>query len=600
MFDRSPIGMFRSDQSGRFIYVNAALAALLGYTIPELLLLDLDDVYVDLALRQELLKQHFPQRKVDGAEIDWRRKDGSVVSIQCWGHIVEHDHGWSFDASVLDITERRRQREELERTKRILELVVNQMPAMYWLVTPELTIVRIGGAVEQVMGYPQGAFIESKLGALHRTDPGTTDPVPFHQRALAGETCSYDTLYHGRHLAVTVAPYRATDGTLLGAIGTLNDVTHSRTLERRLVDAQRAESLGVLAGGLAHDFNNLLVAVLGNADLALRELPRGMPGRAAVENVRDAGLRAAELTHQLLTFSGKGGAGTTRVAPATIVEELLRIMGPTLPPAISITSTIPPELQLRADPGQLRQVFLNLITNARDAVIENGGSIALRGALVEHDGLPTSTDVILAEPGSYVLLEVIDNGAGMTDETRSHVFEPFFTTKDHGHGIGLAAVLGIVRAHHGGLRLATRPGAGAAFEVLWPAAVAIPGRSPTPPPSPATRVVLVIDDEDLVRDVVARMIEDLGYGTLTAADGATGIALAAANPIDAVLVDLSMPRMNGRDVIARLRHDRPNLPIIVCSGFDRDGSGPTQADAYLPKPFRIDVLERTLAKLLVH
>jgi nitrogen-specific signal transduction histidine kinase/CheY-like chemotaxis protein len=376
------------------------------------------------------------------------------------------------------------------------------------------------------------------------------------------------------------------------------DVTAARALERGLVDAQRAESLGVLAGGLAHDFNNLLVAVIGNADLALRELPRGMVGRAAVENIRDAGLRAAELTHQLLTFSGRGGAGSTRLALAGVVEELLRIMAPTLPPELAINAAIPSDLAVRADPAQLRQVVLNLITNARDAIIgtRSHGMITLTASQVEHDGLPLGDEIVRASAGTYVMLEVTDDGAGMDDETRRHVFEPFFTTKREGHGIGLAAVLGIVRAHEGGLRLRTAPGRGTTFQVLWPAAT--PGRAPTPPPRAATRVVLVIDDEDRVREVVARMLEDLGYATLTAADGAAGIALVEANSIDAVLLDLSMPRMNGRDVIQQLKSRHPDLPIILCSGFDRDRVGPVQADAYLPKPFRIDVLERTLAKLL--
>jgi CheY-like chemotaxis protein len=260
------------------------------------------------------------------------------------------------------------------------------------------------------------------------------------------------------------------------------------------------------------------------------------------------------------------------------------------------------ELSLRADPAQFRQVLLNLVTNARDALVgsdNQSGTITLRGELVEHDGLATGDDIVRAGPGSYVLLEVSDDGPGMSDETRRHVFEPFFTTKAHGHGIGLAAVLGIVRAHDGGLRLRTRPDRGATFQVLWPAAASIPGRAPTPPPHPNTHVVLVIDDEDLVRDVLARMIEDLGYGALTAADGATGLAMVEANPIDAVLVDMTMPKMNGRDVIEQLRARRPTLPIILCSGYDRDGHGPIHADAYLPKPFRIDVLERTLAKLLL-
>jgi PAS domain S-box-containing protein len=601
LVDRSPVGMYRSTREGVFTYVNASLAKMLGYTVDELMTKNLNhEVYANSMDRERIIERFLPLRVVDGAEVEFRKKDGGRITIQLWGHALElADGSMSFDASVLDVSQVKRQRLEIERTAKILDLVVMQMPALYWVVDRELRIIRTGGAVQEVLGYPSDRFMNVRLSAVHRFEPGSVDPVPYHERAIEGAVLSYDTTYRGKQLAVTVAPYRQ-DGAIVGAIGTTLDVTASRALERRLVDAQRAESLGVLSGGLAHDFNNLLVAVIGNADLALRDLPRGMPGRAAVENIRDAGLRAAELTHQLLTFSGRAGAGTTRMSPAAVVEELLRIFGPGLPPEISVTTKVPAELSLRADPGQLRQVLLNLITNARDALVGGGhqrGEIAIRGELVEHDGLPTGDDVMLAPAGSYVLIEVRDDGPGMDDETRRHVFEPFFTTKEHGHGIGLAAVLGIVRAHDGGLRLRTGYGTGATFQVLWPAA-ATSGRAPTPPPTPTTRTVLVIDDEDLVRDVVARMVEDLGYGALTAADGASGIALVEANAIDAVLVDMTMPRMSGRDVIEQLRARRPNLPIIVCSGFDRDGQGPVHADAYLPKPFRIDVLERTLAKLL--
>jgi two-component system cell cycle sensor histidine kinase/response regulator CckA len=593
--------MYRSNRAGVFTYVNDSLARLLGYSVVELMTKNLNtEIHVDPTARRQLIESYFPQRVVDGAQVEWRARDGRILTVQIWGHAVETNDDWSFDASVLDVTEVTRQRVELERTARILDLVVQQMPALYWVVDKELRIVRTGGAIEQVLGYAPDKFVDVRLGAVHRFEPGTVDPVPYHERALRGETSSYDTTYRGKQLAVTVAPYRQAD-VIVGAIGSTIDVTSARALERRLVDAQRAQSLGVLAGGLAHDFNNMLVAVIGNADLALRDLPRGMPGRAAVENIRDAGMRAAELTHQLLTFAGRAGAGTTRLSPAIVIEELLRIMAPTMPPEVSITAGIPANLSLRADPAQFRQVLLNLLTNARDSLVGSGktrGTITVRGELVENDGMPTADDVILASVGSYVLLEVSDDGAGMDDDTRRHVFEPFFTTKEEGHGIGLAAALGIVRAHGGGLRLRTAVNRGAKFEVLWPAATA-QGRSPTPQSTPNTRVVLVIDDEDLVRDVVARMIEDLGYGALTASDGAAGLAIVEANPVDAVLVDMTMPRMNGRDVIERLRARRPDLPIILCSGFDRDGHGPVHADAYLPKPFRIEVLERTLAKLLL-
>jgi len=174
---------------------------------------------------------------------------------------------------------------------------------------------------------------------------------------------------------------------------------------------------------------------------------------------------------------------------------------------------------------------------------------------------------------------------------------PFFTTKTRGHGLGLAAILGIVRAHGGGVRVISSLGTGAKFQVLWPAAGSEQTRA-TPQPPINSRTVLVIDDEDLVRDVVARMVEDLGYAAVTAPDGKTGLELVDRQTVDAVLVDLTMPVMSGADVVAALRERRPDLPVVLCTGYDRAGRGPIQADAYLPKPFRIDALERTLAKLL--
>jgi len=364
-----------------------------------------------------------------------------------------------------------------------------------------------------------------------------------------------------------------------------------------MVDAQRAESLGVLAGGLAHDFNNLLVGVLGNADLALREIPRGAPGRTAVEAVRDAGLRAAELTTQLLAYAGRGGAGTTRVHPAELVDELLRITAPSKPANVTYEVNVPPGLAVRGDPAQVRQVLLNLISNACDALGDRGGTIKIAAVPYHHDGHGEPNDVIVAPAGNYIVLQVWDDGPGMDAETRRHIFEPFFTTKQSGHGLGLAAVLGIVRAHGGGLKLKSKRGEGARFCVFWPAAVTI-AQAAVEEPAIAGRTVLIIDDEDLVRDVVARMIEDLGYSAVTARDGASGLALIDAQPVDAVLVDMTMPGMNGAEVISSLRVRRPGLPVVLCSGYDRARAGTPEADAYLPKPFRIEALERTLAKLL--
>jgi two-component system cell cycle sensor histidine kinase/response regulator CckA len=602
LFDRSPIGMYRSTEQGGFKYVNGALARMLGYSVDELLALNIvRDVYVDPIERPRLVAKYGPHGMIDGATVTWKHKDGRVLKIRLYGHVVDSGEGKWFDASCMDITELeatnaelRRQREEIGRTATTLDLVVRQASAIWWLVDTELRILRTGGAVLEVLGYPPETYIGTTLYDVLREDPSADrTSIEAHLKALRGETATYTSEYRNKLLQNTVAPYRL-DGLIVGAIGTNVDVTAMRTLERRMVDAQRAESLGVLAGGLAHDFNNLLVAILGNADLGLRDTPRAAPGRSALENIRDASLRAAELTGQLLAYAGRAGVSKSRVEPGPLVEELLRISAPRMPANVAVRIDIPPNLAIRGDAGQIRQVLLNLIANARDAIGEQRGSLAVIAQIVHHDGTPHPDDVVTASAGSYAMLEVTDDGAGMDGETRRRIFDPFFTTKPTGHGLGLAAVLGIVRAHGGGMRLVTSPGRGASFQMLWPSTESGEQVAQT---DRTLRTVLVIDDEDLVRDVVARMIEDLGYSTLTASDGASGLELVERESVDAVLVDLTMPNMSGAEVVAVLRERRPTLPVIVCTGYDRDRRGSVEAHAYLPKPFRIEALEKTLASI---
>ena len=590
--------MYRSSHEGTILYANPALARMLGYTVDELIGKTLDtDIYADPTARAKCVAKWAPLGRIDGAEVVWKHKDGRLLTVQLWGAAVMTPDGKRMEVWVTDVTALREANAELERTASILDLVVKQVAAIYWVVDNEFKVLRTGGAIEQVLGYPASRFLGRTLYDAHKEDPSTVDAIVMHKRALTGEIVQFENTYRGKHLTNTIRPYRDNSGAIIGVIGTCLDVTASRALERRMVDAQRAESLGVLAGGLAHDFNNLLVGVLGNADLAMREIPRGAPGRGAVEAVREAGLRAAELTNQLLAYAGRGGAGNVRVHPAEVIDELLRITAPSIPHNVKFEIDVPPGLALRGDPSQVRQVLLNLIANARDALGDRGGTIKIAALAHHHDGNGEPNDVIVAPAGNYIVLQVWDDGPGMDDETRRHIFEPFFTTKHSGHGLGLAAVLGIVRAHGGGVKLKTARGQGARFCVFWPAAVTMPQRAATEPPI-AGRTVLIIDDEDLVRDVVARMIEDLGYTAMTARDGRSGLDMVAGNPVDAVLVDMTMPGMTGADVITSLRATNPQLPVVLCSGYDRARAGQVTADAYLPKPFRIEALERTLAKLL--
>jgi PAS domain S-box-containing protein len=602
LFDRSPIGIYRSREDGTLLYVNEAFARILGYTVDEALALNLNrDVYVDPAARAALIASYRPLGAMNGARVAWKTRTGEPRTVQLWGHMCQDEALVSFDAWAIDITDTERdkaelaaQREELQRNATMLDLIFGQMPAVYYLVDRDLRILRTGGAIETVLGYKADLYVGMTLAESHAHDGGDTDPVGPHQRALRGETVTFLNHYRGKHLSSSIAPYRL-NGEIAGAIGVSIDVTATRALEERMVEAQRAESLGMLAGGLAHDFNNLLVAILGNADLALREIPPGAPGRTTLENIRLAGLRAAELTDQLLAYAGRGTVARTRVALRPLVDELLRLTAPSLA-GVATRVEIADDLVLSGDSSNVRQVVMNLVANARDALAGRAGTIAITARALHHDGEASPDDILAARPGLYARIEISDDGPGIAPGVRHRIFEPFFTTKEAGHGLGLAAVLGIVRTHAGGLRVVSTA-SGTTFVVWWPLATSAERDVVVAPP---TRTVLVIDDEDLVRDVVTRMIQDLGYGAVSAPDGASGLAMVDAQPIDLVLVDMTMPRMSGADVIGALRAKHPAIPIVLCSGYDRDGKGPAKADAYLPKPFRIDALEQTLARLLPH
>ncbi|MGE0549514.1 MAG: response regulator [Kofleriaceae bacterium] len=603
LLEQTSIGMFRCNEAGTLHFVNEGLVRMLGYdTTEQVLGLNLDEIYVDADDRPKMIASYRARTVVEGVLARWRARDGRILQVRLFGHSSEGPDGLSIDATALDVTgfeeathELRRQRNELDRTASTLDQVLRQIPAIYWLVDHDLALLQVEGAVEETLGYEKDRYIGRTIHDALHDNPATTDVIAMHRRALGGETVSYESEYMGRNLTNRIAPYRM-DDKIVGAVGTSIDVTASRALERRLVDAQRAESLGVLAGGLAHDFNNLLVAILGNADLALREVPLGTPGRGALEAIRNAGLRAAELTDQLLSYAGRGEVAVSQVAVGPLVDELLQLCSPVFPDGMKIHLDIERGLTLHGDAPQVRQVILNLILNARDAVRDHGSAIAIAAQAIDHDGKPDPDDVLTTPPGNYVVIDVADDGLGIDRDLRRRIFDPFFTTKPTGHGLGLAAVLGIVRAHHGGLRLVSAPSRGAWFRVLWPSFA--PTTEQTAAASAAERVVLVIDDEALVRDVLARMIEDLGYRALTAADGHTGLDIAANSPVHAVIVDLTMPGMNGADVIATLRETHPGLPIVLCTGYDRDRKRPVTADAYLRKPFRLDALQQTLTKLL--
>jgi len=578
LYDRAPVGFYRSTVDGRFIYVNPALVRMLGYErADDVLALHIgDDVYVDAKDRARLIAEYSARGLVDGVAVRWRTKSGAPLDVRLYGYAVDD----GFEVTAVDVTAEQAARARADYTDAALQLLIDQVPAIITIADRDLRISSSRGSGLRALGLTSADVTGRTLPEI----VGDGDPILDTMRAaLAGETRPFEYTMNGRVLAGQIAPLRSEDGaSIVGTVSIAVDVTEGRKLETRIQTAQRAESVGVLAGGVAHDFNNLLVAMLGNADLALLELEPGTDARYAVESIRTAALRAAELTEKLLAVAGRRMSAATCVELRPLIDELLVLLRPTFRADVHVDLAVAGDAHaVKADPTQLRQVLLNLIANAREA-LKSGGRISVRARALVHDGRPHDDDVLSAPAGEYVVIEVADDGAGMDDATRRRVFEPFFTTKQHGHGLGLAAVLGIVRGHGGAIRLRSAPGGGSSFQIFWPAAVRVRERGAH---------VLVVDDEAMVREVVCRMLGEVGYVTCAADDGASALArVRAGEPIDAIVLDLTMPGMSGGEVLATLRRERPALPVIVCSGQDRDRADVEGAAAVLSKPFHFDEL----------
>jgi two-component system, cell cycle sensor histidine kinase and response regulator CckA len=389
----------------------------------------------------------------------------------------------------------------------------------------------------------------------------------------------------------------------------LDAVEQRRAAERRLLESQRIESLGLLAGGVAHDFNNLLVGVLGNAELALASLAPDSPARAHLEDIVDSADQAARLCNQMLAYAGRTALEAARIELGPLVEDAAGLLRVSIPKHCELRLRLAAEpIWIEGDSTQLTQILMNLITNAADAIGERPGFINI------HTSVRAFADDELAEylghpglaSGEYASLRVDDSGCGMSEEVRARVFDPFFTTKPSGHGLGLAAMLGIIARHRGGVRVQSELGRGTSFQLCFPIATGereqvVDAKAVAPAASGRARVLLV-DDEERVRRVVTAMLETAGHEVLLAGDGVEALELFAAQrePIAVVLLDLSMPRLGGVETLRRLRERDPMVKVILSSGLDELdelGDGP-QPDAIVHKPYRMQTLLTAIAELI--
>jgi len=485
----------------------------------------------------------------------------------------------------------------------------------------DLTIVRVNRWMERM--YSHAAPIEGrKCYQAYHGRSAVCDVCPTVETIRTGETCTRRVPYTTDKgpegwLDLSAFPLKDAEGRVTGVIEHVKNVTERiraeeerRRLEAQVQHGQKLESLGVLAGGIAHDFNNLLMGILGNADLALQDLSPVAPSRAFLLEIEKASRRAADLCRQMLAYSGKGRFVVEAIDLSELVEEMAYLLKVSVSKKAILryqfARGLPPVM---ADATQIRQVVMNLITNASEAIGDRSGAISITTGLQECDQSYLRSSVLddnLPE-GKYAYFEVADTGTGMTPETQAKIFDPFFSTKFTGRGLGLSAVLGIVRGHKGAIRVYSEAGRGSTFKVLLPVSEeAARAAGCRPPPSekeaeaPAKGTVLLVDDDPTIRAVGRVMLERMGYTAILASDGREALEVfrARAGEIGAVVLDLTMPGMDGEECFRELRRRRPDLRVILSSGYNEQdvvqrfaGKG---LAGFIQKPYVMDLLRAKL------
>jgi two-component system cell cycle sensor histidine kinase/response regulator CckA len=464
----------------------------------------------------------------------------------------------------------------------------------------------VNEAVERLSGYTKAecmAMPNYPLPIVHEED--REDFGEKFRAAMKGSTGSgYEfriVRRDGRQAwaALYWQPILNSAGERIGHRSSILDITERKEFETQLQHTQKLESLGVLAGGIAHDFNNILMGILGNADLALMDLPENAEVRRNIERIVTSSQRAADLCRQMLAYSGRGSFVIQPLDLSDLLQEMQHFLAVSVSKGVETVYELAEEIPaVEADVTQLRQIIMNLVINASDAIGAAGGRIRIRTGARKCAAEELRQSYLREElpPGLYVYIQVEDNGAGMDDETIKRIFDPFFTTKFQGRGLGLAAVLGIVRAHRGAIRVSSARGVGSTFTVFLPAstrsAESLERVARPDVPTRGTGTVLFVDDEESVREVGRAILHKAGFTVLTARDGeeALDVYTQEHDRIDVVVLDLTMPRRSGLETLKALRTVRSNVRVIISSGYSEDESvnqfEKRDLAGFIQKPYR--------------
>jgi two-component system cell cycle sensor histidine kinase/response regulator CckA len=494
-------------------------------------------------------------------------------------------------------------RESEERFRRVFE----EGPLGVALVGKDYRFLKVNSALCQMVGYTEAELTQMSLVDITHPEDVEMDTelagqlfrceIPNYRLQERYVKKNGDSIW----INLTASIIRDPEGRPWYGLAMIEDITEAKRAQEEAIARQKLEGLGVLAGGIAHDFNNLLGSIRATSELVLSELPGGSPVCDEVQSIMNVADRAAEIVRQMLAYAGHESSVFEPLNLAELVNEMLQLLKVSISKTAHLTVDLPPNLPaVRANAAEIRQVVMNLLTNASEALGEREGVISVTVAQVRSgpEQFTDSTRKVLQN--NHLRLTVSDTGSGMTEEIQARIFDPFFTTKFAGHGLGLAAVQGIIHRHGGTIKVVSAPGQGSRFEILLPC-MSQPVRDTRDLPVPVApgaigsgdETVLVIEDEEPLRFAVSKMLRKRGFSVVEASDGRAGMDLFKSNErkIDAVLLDLTLPGMTSRTVLEELRRMRPDVKVIVTTAYSQDRAreaiGALQPWLYIQKPYRV-------------
>ncbi len=597
----------------QIIDANKAACDFYGYKRARLLKMNMGDInLIDQEKRTELMRS--AMKKPDNYfQFKHRLANAEIRDVEIYASPIKTGKTKSMFVIVHDITQRKKLEQKVIESERLFRTVIEQTIDGMGMANQAGEYVMVNQAICDMTGYSRQELLGENLMLLLAED----EDVVLFPKVASGTTGHRSVRLKRKNGEVFFAELYGTPITIeneVFALGIVRDITDKvkaeqerKKLEAQIQHAQKLESLGVLAGGIAHDFNNLLTGVLGNVGLAQMELPLASPVLSNIKNIENSAIRAADLCRQLLAYSGKGRFTVMAINLNDIVEEMTFLLESSISKKVIIRYNLEQHLpSIEVDVTQVRQVIMNLIINASDAIGSKSGIITISSGAMECDEnylKETYLDDNL-EPGIYVYVEISDTGCGMPQETISKIFDPFYTTKFTGRGLGLAAVLGIMRGHNGAIKIYSEPERGTTFKILFPlsdkTAMSIHKEKSVITQWVGSGLILVADDEETIRALCKNTLERSGFTVICASDGKKAVEIFQKNTekIKMVILDMTMPHLSGEEAFREMRHIRSDVKVLLSSGYNEQNAtnnfvGKGLA-GFLQKPYKPETL---LAKI---